>query len=117
MSKAITLPSGATVTLRDPKSLRQKDRTKVYQAASNAEGIMQGVSMIDGLIAVLVESWSFDLIIPSVHLPSLGELEIPDYDALAEEAGKAQDIIFGTGFQETPANESNLDSPLDKSNA
>ena len=85
MSKAITLPSGATVTLRDPKSLRQKDRTKVYQAASNAEGIMQGVSMIDGLIAVLVESWSFDLIIPSVHLPSLGELEIPDYDALAEE--------------------------------
>lgn len=117
MSQVITLPSGNTVTLRNPKSLRQKDRAKVYQAASNAEGIMQGISMVDGIIAVIVESWSFDLIIPSVHLASLGELEIPDYDALAAEAGKAQDIIFGTGFQSTLVNESNPDSPLDKSNA
>ena len=54
MSKVITLPSGNTVTLRDPSTLRVKDRKKVIGAASNQEGLLQALSMVDGLIAVLV---------------------------------------------------------------
>ena len=116
MSKNITLPSGNTVVLRDPSTLRVKDRKKVVAAANNQEGLLQAMSMTDGLIAVLVESWSFDLIIPSIHIASLDELTMPDYDALALEASKAQSSIF-TDFSETPANQSNPDSPLENLNA
>ena len=116
MSKSITLPSGNTVVLRDPSTLRVKDRKKVVAAANNQEGLLQAMSMTDGLIAVLVESWSFDLIIPSIHIASLDELTMPDYDALALEASKAQSSIF-TDFSETPANLNNPDSPLENLNA
>ena len=116
MSKNITLPSGNTVVLRDPSTLRVKDRKKVVAAANNQEGLLQAMSMTDGLIAVLIESWSFDLIIPSIHIASLDELTMPDYDAIALEASKAQSMIF-TDFSETPANLNNPDSPLGDLNA
>lgn len=112
MSKVITLPSGNTVTLRDPETLRVKDRRKIVEAANGQEGLLVALSMTDGLIAVLVEQWSFDLLIPSLQLSSLGELTIPDYDTLAAEANKSQSKIF-TDF----TSESNPDSPLDNSNA
>jgi hypothetical protein len=116
MSKTITLPSGNTAVLRDPSTLRVKDRKKVVAAANGQEGLLQAMSMTDGLIAVLIESWSFDLIIPSIHIASLDELTMPDYDALAAEATKAQSAIF-TDFSETPANQQNPDSPLGDLNA
>jgi hypothetical protein len=116
MSKTITLPSGNTVVLRDPSTLRVKDRKKVVAAANNQEGFLQAMSMTDGLIAVLVESWSFDLIIPSIHIASLDELTMPDYDAIAIEASKAQSVIF-TDFSNTPENQTNSDSPLGNLNA
>ena len=115
MSKVITLPSCNTVTLRDPSTLRVKDRKKVIGAASNQEGLLQALSMVDGLIAVLVESWSFDLIIPSVHIASLDELTMPDYDAIAAEVNAVQSTIF-PDFTKSEANEKNPDSPLDGSN-
>lgn len=116
MSQAITLPSGNTVTLRDPSTLRVKDRKKVFQAANGQEGILQAMSMVDGLIAVLVESWSFDLIIPSVHIASIDELTMADYDALAVYISEAQDALFPS-LNKTPESEANPDSPFDKSNA
>ena len=94
MAEQITLPSGATVTLRDPKELRVKDRTKIYANANNQEGILQALSLTDGLIAAIVVEWSFDLIPPAVKIDSLGELTMADYDMLAEYALKAQEIIF-----------------------
>ena len=116
MSKSITLPSGNTVVLRDPSTLRVKDRKKVFQAASGQEGILQAMSMVDGLIAVLVESWSFDLMIPSVHLASIDELTMADYDALAAHIAEAQDALF-PALTQTPITEANPDSPFDNSNA
>ena len=57
MSKTITVPSGNTVTLRDPSELRVKDRTKVLAAAQGQEGLLQTMSMLDGLMAVLISAW------------------------------------------------------------
>ena len=76
MSKQIALPSGHTVVFKDPSTLRHKDRKKMYAAANGQEGLLQTLSMVDGLLAILIESWSFDLIIPSIHLSSLDELKI-----------------------------------------
>lgn len=93
-TKTITLPSGATVVLKDPTTLRVKDRKKVYRNANGEEGIMQAISLVDGLIAIMVESWSLDLIIPSIKIDSIDEMEMADYDALTEEAQVAQKILF-----------------------
>lgn len=96
MSKTITLPSGATVNLKDPKTLLMKDRNKILSLANGQEGVMQAVSLQNGLIAVMVESWSFDLIPPSVKITSLDELTIKDYEALSVEALVAQEYLFPT---------------------
>lgn len=116
MSKVITLPSGNTVTLRDPSTLRVKDRKKVVAAANGEEGLLQAMSMMDGLMSILIESWSFDLIIPSVMLKSLDELTMPDYDAIAVEVGNLQAKVFPQ-VTETSESEANPDSPFDNSNA
>ena len=94
MSKVITLPSGATATLRDPKTLLMKDRNRVMELASKHEGLLQAVAIQNGLISVLITEWSFDLIPPSIKIDSLGELTPADYEALAVEAEKAQSCLF-----------------------
>jgi hypothetical protein len=95
MSKEITLPSGATVKLRDPATLLKKDRDKVLSIAGEQETqIMQAVAMQDALIAISVIEWSFDLIPPAIRIASLGELSPRDYQTLSDEAVKAQDYLF-----------------------
>jgi hypothetical protein len=116
MSKVIKLPSGNTVTLRDPKELRQKDRAKLFESANGHTDMLQALSMTNGLLAILIESWSFDLIIPSISIKSLDELTIPDYDAIAAETIEAQSVLFPSVTQ-TPESEANPDSPFDNSNA
>jgi hypothetical protein len=94
MSKEITLPSGATVKLRDPASLLMKDRNKVLSIANDQEGVMQAVALQNGLISVMVVDWSFDLVPPNIRIASLEELSPKDYDALANEVVSAQDYLF-----------------------
>ena len=115
MEKVIKLPkSGAEVTLRDPMDLRQKDREKIWSLLDDGDNkIVQAASMISALMAVLIKSWTLDLIIPSVHFASLGELQMDDYDFLAKETKEYQSIIF----PDFESGEDNPDSPLDKSNA
>jgi hypothetical protein len=94
MSKEITLPSGATVTMRDPRTLKQKDRAKLYDDADGQATVKTGMNIMSKLIAILVEDWSFDLVPPAVKIDSLGELEIADYDALLEEAEAAMPVLW-----------------------
>lgn len=112
--KTIKLPSGATATLNDPKTLRHKDRKKVMKHANNDTGLMQGLSIVDGLIALLVAEWSFEFPIPAIRIQVLDELEIPDYDALSLEASKAQKILF-PAVSQTEASEADPDSPFGES--
>jgi hypothetical protein len=114
--RTITLPSGATATFRDPATLRVKDRKKVLRAANGEEGLMQALSIVDGLIAILIEEWSFDMLLPSIKVSVLDELTMADYDALSEEAGKAQAILF-PGLTESDKSANDPDSPFENSNA
>lgn len=114
--QTIKLPSGAEVVLRDPSTLRVKDRKKIFANASNAkEGIMQALSLTDGLIAVLVESWTLDLIIPSIRISSIDEMEMADYDALTDATKSAQKILFPQTAQ-TDESEKDPESPFGDSN-
>lgn len=103
----ITLPSGATVTLKDLKELRIKDRKKVMKIADSAEGgdLSRAMALGDALIAMMIEDWSFDLIIPSVKLEALDELDVRDYDFLIEQTKEAQKALF-PNLSETPETES-----------
>ena len=94
-NETFTLPSGATVTLRDPKSIRQKDRKKLYEVSNDQTGLLQSISMTEGVIAILVESWTLaNLSLPNFDISVLGELEIPDYDALSEKASELVPVLF-----------------------
>lgn len=103
MSQQITLPSGATVNLKDPSTLRVKDRKRVLKAADSNEGgeLTKALILGDALIAMLVEDWSFELMIPSVKMESLDELTMADYDALVEHTKEAQKYLFPS-LNETP---------------
>lgn len=93
-STTITLPSGATVVLRDPRTLLVKDRKKVLSMADGETKLQMTMGMQDGLVAVMVESWSLDLIPPSIAAGSLEQLEPADYEALLEACMPAEKALF-----------------------
>ena len=99
--KEVVLPvSKAKVTLKDPKELKVKDRKKVYANAASAEqGIMQALSLTDGLIAIMVDSWELELPIPSVKISVLDEMEMADYDFLTEQTKDTYGIITNPCFE------------------
>lgn len=117
MSKQITLPSGAKVTLKDPSTLRVKDRKKVMKTADSTEGgdLSRALALGDALIAMMITEWSLDLPIPSVSLESLEELEMKDYDHLVEQTKEAQKVLFPS-LADTPENESNPKATTGNSN-
>ena len=83
--KKLTLPSGATVTLRDPKTLLVKDRKALMRATDGVEGDgAKTIALGDALLAMMIEDWSFDYIIPSIKKESLDNLTPEDYDFLSE---------------------------------
>ena len=118
MSKQVSLPSGATVTLRDPKTIRHKDRKLLFKQLDNTgEGEMSRVfAMGDALVILLVESWSLDAPIPSVSAESLDEMEISDYDALVEHTKELQKVLF-PNLSDAPENEADPKAPTANSNA
>lgn len=104
MAKTITLPSGASVILRDANMIKQGDRRKVYANINEDGGIQSGMAVIDAVISVMIESWTLDLIPPSVKIESLDELTIPDYDALQDEATNFMSALF-PALNKTPEGE------------
>lgn len=117
MSKVIKLPSGATATIRDLNTLKQKDRMRLFPENQSMEGnpAYRGYKMFDNTIAMIVEDWSFDLVIPSVKSEMLGELDVADYDALTEEAKIALEVLFPKTNKTIEA-ENDPKAPTDNSN-
>jgi hypothetical protein len=111
MSNKITLPSGATATLKDPSLLKVKDR-KALMKSTDVEGgdVAKSMAMQDALISMLVTEWSFDLPIPSVSVDSLGELTPADFDALIDLTKDAQKSLF-PNIADTVENEADPKAP------
>lgn len=116
-STKITLPSGATVTIKDPSGLRVKDRNRVMKAGDGLTGdVAKGLAFSEALIATIIEDWSFDLLIPSVKLESLEELEINDYDALVKASEDISAILF-PALAKNDKNEADPKATTESSNA
>ena len=100
MSEIIKLPSGNTATMRDAKELKYKDRKTIWARANNLEGMLQVMALTEGVIAALIQEWSFDLLIPSLRIQSLEELDFADIDFLMEYANNAQGV-FSSSTEKT----------------
>jgi hypothetical protein len=85
MSRKITLPSGATVTLKNGAELKVKDRNRLVMAGNEGTQAEKGIAISNALLAIIIEDWSLDLIVPSVKVDSIEELSIPDYSTLLKE--------------------------------
>jgi len=117
MAEKITLPSGVTVTMKDPKSLRVKDRKRVLKTADVEGGdLTRAMALGDALIAMLIEDWSLDLLIPALKIDNFDELEMADYDALVDATKDAQKYLFPS-LGDTPENEQDPKAGTDNSNA
>lgn len=109
--KKVELPSGGWAVLKDPESLRVKDRKKILKNANGEQGLMQAMSIVDGLIACLIEEWSFEMPIPMIKISALDELTMADYDQLAEAGEEAQRLLFPK-LAATEESEKDADSPF-----
>ncbi len=99
MTDRVDLPSGGWAQLRDPKTLRAKDKKRALSNIKDHEKVIAaGFDVTEGLLAMLVDAWEIPYL-PNAPLPRdeigiLGELEIPDSDALMAAARPAQQLLF-----------------------
>jgi hypothetical protein len=112
--KKIELPSGGWAIFKDPSTLKVKDRKKVFRNAASEEGLMQALSLVDGLLSILIKEWSFEAPTPDIKINVLDELSMADYDVLSEAAGEVQEVLF-PNTNKTPETEADADSPFGKS--
>jgi hypothetical protein len=112
MSRKITLPSGATVNLKEAAELKVKDRNRIMVAGDEDTQAKKGIAIGNALLAAIIEDWSFDLVIPSVKVDSIEELSIPDYTVLMKETENLTKELF-PDLNDTAENKLNPDSPLE----
>ena len=100
----VTLPSGATVDLRDKVTAKDKFAVqKSLHFSLDTQTLLQESTgglvndMTNALLAQLITSWSFGMPIPSVDGNSLDELDLDDYDALAEAVEPTLQKVMGPG--------------------
>ncbi len=101
----ITLPSGATVTLRDKLTAKDKFRVQssIRLSLDTATGLQESTGSIvndmrNALLVGIIEKWSFDsLPLPSIQASSLDDLDIDDYNALSDAVEPMLDKVVNSG--------------------
>lgn len=84
MSKTIKLPSGNTVTVKEEQDYTLKDRKIVLRDLNqnDLDNISDMMEVLERVIIVSIEEWSFDLIPPHIKSESLDTLKLADMDVL-----------------------------------
>lgn len=111
-TERVTLPSGNWIQMRDAKTLRRGDKKKAMSAVTDTERVMKmAYDMTDGLLAVLIIDWSYELPLPSVSPESLELLPIEDDEALMKAIEPARALVFPESPE--PKDEKQLKAALD----
>jgi hypothetical protein len=94
-TERVTLPSGNWIQLRDAKTLRRGDKKKAISLVTEMDKVVRmAYEMTDGLLAVMVMDWSYQLPLPSQSLESLDLLPIEDDEALMKAIEPARALVF-----------------------
>lgn len=91
MADEITLPSGHKATVRslDDLTYDERDKFVIEFMKLTADETPEGALAAERLgVAVVVESWNFDLALPSDDRSVLGGLKMSDVTVLLEEANR-----------------------------
>lgn len=107
-----TLPSGGWVELRDPATLRARDQKQLMGGVNwdQDRPVLTGLSMTDGLIALLVTAWELPyergsaepdggpvevgFVLPSEDVTVIDDLTMPDYGTLTALVRPVQQQMF-----------------------
>ncbi|MFC8676672.1 hypothetical protein ACFUEN_28805 [Streptomyces griseorubiginosus] len=114
------LPSGNWVELRDPAELRRGDKKRALKMVPISEdadlSLATQLEMSDGVIAVMISSWSYGLPLPATA-ESLGLLPMEDGNALEElePIQAAHKLLFPEQPVATPAQAADPASPTEPS--
>lgn len=113
----ITVPSGGTVTMKDPDDLTYGDREDFLSSMQiDLDGKAQGVTggrvmaqMERGLVTAAVEDWTITdpktqavLPVPSVSAKSLRNIRTSDFAAISAAARPLRDHLFPEDFGPDP---------------
>lgn len=114
------LPSGGWVDLRDPTTLKAKHTKQVMRSIKDfntEQPVEAGLSMTDGLIALLVTDWSLPYDtdegrawqLPREDVSMVDELSAADYMRLTALIKPAQEVLMPSNPD--PSDYGNPDSP------
>ena len=85
MSERHALPSGNWIEMRDWRELRRGDKKRAMSSITDVERVIAaGYEMTDGLLAILVTNWSYELPLPAQSAEALDLLPMEDDAALMQ---------------------------------
>lgn len=102
VTERLALPSGGWAEVADASKIRAKHRKRVFDRLNidrmQSKTIGSGLDVVEGLMLMMVDKWDVEYL-PGVARPldqpeSIGELTIPDYDALSEAMEPARKVLF-----------------------
>jgi hypothetical protein len=97
IARELSLPSGNTVTFRDPEELTGQDhRTIVDQMRADVGLVGASMDAVYGTACMLIESWTFDAPLPREDPSQLGKLKFRDYNAIVMAITPAAQLLFGS---------------------
>ena len=103
MAERITLPSGNWIALRDWRDLRRGDKKRAIKSVEDPENALGSTyDVLDGLLVLLVENWSYELPLPSVDPTAVERLPLKDDNALIEAIAPAARALFAVEPEPTP---------------
>jgi hypothetical protein len=120
----LALPSGGTVTIRDAKTMRAREKRILDEVFADADVSNRGeksAAMVGrvALAKLLITAWTLPYL-PGAKIPSedpdvFDELEIPDYNLIVEKVMPSLFFLYATGVPATPDDSDKPGSPTEPS--
>lgn len=102
ITERLSLPSGGWAEIADASKIRAKHRKRVFDRLNidrmQQRTIGSGLDVVEGLMLMMIDKWEVPYLInvarPLDFPESIGELTIPDYDALSAAMEPARKVLF-----------------------
>lgn len=94
--KTLDLGKGHSATLRDPEDITSRERKDLMLASEEYHGsqVATGLQAIEAVIALMVESWTYELPLPKDDLSVLDQLPVRAMNVLTDACKEARALLF-----------------------
>lgn len=96
MGLKVDLLNDQWASIRDVETITNRERRQAMRIWNSTEGdnVEKGIVLNDQLIALFVDEWSFDKLLPRDDISVLEDLLGHDYDTIAHHVLEAQQNLF-----------------------